>query len=84
MDLRRKAYAFSYWVFAAMAIVGALYMGLAADTDGDGLITLWKPTTYDHWNAIFWGAMLYAVVLPTAYLAWAGPGPLDDDPVEAA
>ena len=85
MDLRRKAYAFSYWALSAIVVIAVLYMALAADGNGDGLITLWKPTTYDHWNAIFWGAMLYAVVLPTAYLAWAGPAPLDeDDPAETA
>ncbi len=84
MELRRKSYAFAYWVFAGMTVLAALYMGLAADSGGEGLITLWAPTSYDHWNAILWGAVLYAIVLPTAYLAWAGPAPLDEDPAEAS
>ena len=85
MDLRRKAYSFGYWTVSALLVLGAMYMGLAADTaDGDSLITLWQPVSYDHWNAIFWGAILYAIVLPTAYLAWAGPAPLDEDSEEFA
>lgn len=79
MDLRRKSYAFAYWVFSALAVLSVIYMGLAADMEDSARFQLWTPTTYDHWNAVFWGAILYAVVLPTAYLAWAGPTPLDDD-----
>lgn len=78
MALRRKAYAFSYIAFAGTMLIGAIYMALGADADGSGLITLWVPSTYDHWNAIFWGVFIYAAVLPTAYLAWAGPEPLPD------
>lgn len=79
MDLRRKSYTFGYWVLCSLVALFAIYMALGADSDGDGMFTLWMPSTYDHWNAIFWGAMLYAVVLPTTYLAWAGPAPLDDE-----
>ena len=79
MDQRRKSYTFGYWVLSALVALFAIYMALGADTDGSGVITLWVPTTYDHWNVIFWGAMLYAVVLPTTYLAWAGPAPLDEE-----
>ncbi len=79
MDLRRKAYTFSYWVLSSLVVLFAIYMALSADSDGEAIITLWVPSTYDHWNALFWGTILYAVVLPTTYLAWAGPAPLDDD-----
>ena len=77
MSLRRKAYAFSYLAFCALALIGAIYMALGAQADGSGFVTLWVPSTYDHWNAIFWGAFVYAAILPTAYLAWTGPEPLD-------
>ncbi len=77
MDLRRKSYAFGYWVMCTLVVLFAIYMALGVDSDN--VLTLWVPSTYDHWNAIFWGAMLYAVVLPTTYLAWAGPQPLDDE-----
>lgn len=77
LELRRRAYAFSYQVFAGLVALFAIYMALAADRDGSGFVTLWTPSTYDHWNALFWGAMLYAFVLPTAWLSWAGPARLD-------
>jgi hypothetical protein len=78
MDLRRRAYTFSYSVFAALAVLFAIYMALSVDLAESGKLQLWVPVTYDHWNAIFWGAMLYAFVLPTAWLAWAGPAPMAD------
>jgi hypothetical protein len=77
MDLRRRAYTFSYSVFAGLAVLFAIYMALSVDLADSGKLQLWVPVTYDHWNAIFWGAMLYAFVLPTAWLAWAGPALLD-------
>ncbi|MCR9130315.1 MAG: hypothetical protein NXI12_12400 [Alphaproteobacteria bacterium] len=78
MDLRRRAYTFSYNVFAGMAVLFAIYMALSVDLADSGKLQLWTPATYDHWNAIFWGAMLYAFVLPTTWLAWAGPALLED------
>lgn len=78
MDLRRRAYTFSYSVFASLAVLFAIYMALSVDLAESGKLQLWTPTTYDHWNAIFWGAMLYAFVLPTTWLAWAGPALLED------
>lgn len=84
MAMRHKAYAFSYLTFSGLALIGAIFMALAAGQDGSAPITLWVPSTYDHWNAIFWGMFVYAAVLPTAYLAWAGPAPLDDADRDAA
>lgn len=83
MDLRRRAYTFSYSVFASLAALFAIYMALSVDLAASGKLQLWTPTTYDHWNAIFWGAMLYAFVLPTTWLAWAGPT-LIEDPEDVA
>lgn len=84
LDLRRRAYAFSYQAFTGLTVLFAVYMGFAADQDGSGVMTLWTPTTFDHWSAIFWGAMLYAFILPTAWLSWVGPARLDmgDDEVQ--
>ena len=78
MDLRRRAYTFSYQVFAGLAVLFALYMALSVDVAESAKLRFWTPTTYDHWNAIFWGAMLYAFVLPTTWLAWAGPAPINE------
>ena len=84
LDLRARAYAFGYQVFAALTVLFAIYMALSIDLVDSGKLNLWTPTTYDHWNAIFWGAMLYAFVLPTAWLAWAGPAPMCDTEDAAA
>ncbi|MEO1039161.1 MAG: hypothetical protein AAFX09_06410 [Pseudomonadota bacterium] len=82
INLRRRAYTFAYQVFAAIVLVGILYTAIAVDTLDSDRFTLWVPTSYDHWNAVFWGAVLYAFVLPTAYLAWTAPAPIEDE-VEA-
>ena len=80
LDLRRKAYTFAYQVFAGIVLVAIMYMGFADDLLGSRGLVLWAPTTFDHWNAIFWGAAIYAFVLPTAYLSWTMPAPpVDDD-----
>jgi len=81
-DLRRRAFAFSYRVFTTLALAGAVYMSLV----GHPLYTrfiLWVPTTSSHWYGIFYVGLLYAWVLPIAYLAWAGPAPLDEDVEDA-
>jgi len=79
MDLRRKAQAFSYQVFASLTLIGIIYLGVASDLFDSDRLTLWHPQTYEHWNALFWGAALYAFVLPTAYLAWTMPAAPEDE-----
>jgi hypothetical protein len=81
IDLRRRAYTFSFQVFTVLVLVAIMYMGLAGDLLASRGMTLWTPTRFDHWNAIFWGAAIYAFVLPTAYLAWTMPPPPADDDV---
>lgn len=76
LDLRRRAYVFSYQALTAAAAVFVFYMAVAIDFEATGRLTLWTPAAYDHWNAIFWGVLLYAFVLPTAWLAFAAPAPL--------
>jgi hypothetical protein len=76
LDLRRRANGFAYQFFGSMTLIGILYMSIAVDTNR---LSLWVPTSYDHWNAIMWGAVLYAVTLPTAYLAWFGPKPIMEE-----
>jgi len=81
LALRRKAYAWSYMVFTAMTLIGLIYLAIALDASHSRALQLWTPTTFDHWNGLIWGAILYAFVLPTAYLAWAAPrpDPFDDE-----
>lgn len=75
-DLRRRAYAFSYQAMTGIALVAIFYLAVAND---ETRIQLWAPSSYAHWNTIFWGVMLYAFTLPTAYLAWTMPAPLFED-----
>lgn len=75
-DLRRRAFAFSYQVFTALMAAGVLYLAVAND---DTRLTLWAPQTYAHWNAIFWGVLLYSFTLPSAWLAFTLPAPDDED-----
>lgn len=75
-DLRRRAFAFSYQVFTALMAAGVFYLAVAND---DTRLTLWAPQTYAHWNAIFWGGLLYSFTLPSAWLAFTLPAPDDED-----
>lgn len=79
IDLRRRAYTFSFQVFTGLVLVAIMYMGLASDLLASRGMSLWTPDSFDHWNAIFWGAAIYAFVLPTAYLSWTMPAPPADD-----
>lgn len=76
LDLRRRANAFAYQVFAALTLLGLIYMAIASDAER---LTLWTPSNFDHWNALIWGALLLCFVLPTAYLAWTAPAPIADE-----
>ncbi|AZU02763.1 hypothetical protein X907_0214 [Glycocaulis alkaliphilus] len=69
-DLRQKAYAFAYHVLTGLVAAFIFYLAVAND---DTRLTLWAPSTYSHWNTIFWGVLLYCFTLPTAYLAWTMP-----------
>ncbi|WBQ11921.1 hypothetical protein L2D00_08675 [Hyphomonadaceae bacterium BL14] len=80
-DLRRRAFAFSYQVFTGLMAAGVFYLAVAND---ETRLTLWAPETYAHWNAIFWGVLLYSFTLPSAWLAWTLPAPDDEDQDAAA
>jgi hypothetical protein len=76
MDLRRLANAVAYQIFAGLTLIGLLYMGVATSAER---ITLWTPSVFDHWEAIIWGALLYAFILPTTVLAWIAPAPMSEE-----
>lgn len=82
-DLRQKAFAFAYHVLTGLVAAAIFYLAVAND---DTRLTLWAPDSYTHWNTIFWGVLLYAFTLPTAYLAWTMPDiepDLADEPADA-
>jgi hypothetical protein len=75
LQLRQRAYAFSYKVFTGLCLVGLIYLAISLDVADSGRFGLWRPSSFDHWNAIIWGAILYAFILPTAYIAWTVKAP---------
>lgn len=73
--LRLRARSFAYNVFTGLVLVGIVYIGIASDLAASGRANLWVPQGYDQWSGVFWGLILYAFVLPTAYLSWTLPAP---------
>ena len=78
LQQRYRAQAFGYSVFTVLAVLFAFYMEVSIDLETQKNMLLWRPSTSDHWNAFIWGGLLYAFVLPTAYLAWTQPAPPDE------
>ncbi len=78
---RRRAYGFSYVSFTGIALLAIIYLALAADAPR---FALWRPQSYEHWNAVFWGVFLTAATLPTAYLAWTLAPPEQTETAEPA
>ena len=57
----------AYLTFTALFLAAIAYAGVASD------MGWWVPHSYENWNALFWGVMLYSALLPTAFLAWSMP-----------
>jgi hypothetical protein len=64
MQLRHKALSWSYGVLSGALLLFIVYLAIASDSG------LWRPSAYEEWNGLFWGAFLYVTLLPTARLAW--------------
>lgn len=79
LQQRYKAQAFGYSIFTVLAVAFAFYMEISIDLETQRGVMLWRPGTSDHWNAFIWGGLLYAFVLPTAYLAWTQPAPPEEE-----
>ena len=74
-QLRLKSISTAYHILMAIVLIAIIYLAIAADKE-----TLWLPTTYDHYNAIFWGATLYAMLIPAAVLTWRlGDAPMGEE-----
>lgn len=69
MQLRLRAMQSAYTAFTLLALLFVLYLAVASDA------RLWVPRDYAAFNGIFWGAFLYAWVLPVVFVAWR----MDDD-----
>lgn len=75
MQRNRAAYG-AYSMLAGLVALSLLYMNVRLDFDDQ--IPLWAPTTPEHWNALFWGAIMLGLTLPAAFLAWEKTPPLED------
>ncbi len=64
LRLRGRAMSLAYMTFTALTLIAVIYAALASERDG------WVPDSYDEFNGVFWGVLLYASVLPTAILSW--------------
>ena len=64
LQLRSRAMSYSYGYLTVIVLLAIIYAALAKDFGG------WLPSTYDHFNGLFWGAFLYASVIPVAALSW--------------
>jgi len=75
--IRRKAHEKAYTAFSALTLVGLIYLELAIDAaPRHPDWPIWTPASSDHWEAIIWGALLYAMTLPAAFEAFSRK---DDD-----
>lgn len=67
LHLRNAAYLSAYRIVGALVVSALIYAQLATD------FGWWLPDTYNAWQAVFWGAWILVVTLPTALLAWSEP-----------
>jgi len=74
LQLRYRSISSAYAALTGLACLLLLYAALASD------FGWWLPRGYDAYNGVFWGLLLYATLLPTAFLAWR----LDDADINAA
>ncbi len=66
--IRDRAFLVAYQLFASLTLLGLIVVAIGSDVI-DSPITL----TYDIMQPVIWGAILYAIVLPSAVVAWQEP-----------
>jgi hypothetical protein len=76
-ERNRAAYG-AHAIFAALVLLGVIYLMIGKDLVANGKVTLWLPERGEHWNGIFWGLLLAALTLPGAVLAWGKDAPADE------
>lgn len=64
LKLRSKAMNQACSLFSALVLSAVIYFALASD------FGMWVPSSYNNFNALFWGVFIYATVLPVAILSW--------------
>jgi hypothetical protein len=78
--IRDRAYLVAYRLFATGVTFSLVAIGVGADVL-DPVVAL----SFDTVQPFFWAATYYALVLPSAAVAWSMPeAPADDEPLAAA
>ncbi len=65
LAVRHRTLSAAYGVFTGMVLLALIYAGMARDAGW------WLPRGFDAFNALFWGALLYATLIPATLLAWS-------------
>ncbi|MDX2275719.1 MAG: hypothetical protein NW206_09745 [Hyphomonadaceae bacterium] len=73
-ERNRAAYG-AHAVFSGIVLLGVIYLMLSQDLVSSGKLSLWTPTAFEHWNALFWGFTMLALTLPAAFLAFQKSDP---------
>ena len=68
LKLRARAMSGAYTGLSTLVLLAIIYFAVGSDAG------LWVPATYEEFNGFFWGAFLYASVLPSAFLSWQVDG----------
>ncbi len=64
LAVRSEVQSRAYFLFTATVLIALVYAFFVSTE------TAWLPSSREDWMALLWGAILYAVLLPTTILAW--------------
>ena len=64
LKLRSRAMSAAYTCLSVLLLLAIIYAAIGTDKG------LWVPDSYEEYNGLFWGAFLYASMLPSGFLAW--------------
>jgi len=72
-----RAFYRAYQILSAVFGLWVVYEAIAR-TNSRGW--LWRPETFDEYQALVWGYLLLSMTLPSAFIAWTEPDPPEDSP----
>ena len=75
IQVRDRAFYRAYQILSAVFGLWVVYEAIAR-TNSRGW--LWRPETFDEYQALVWGYLLLSATLPRAFIAWTEPDPPED------
>ncbi|MGF1462359.1 MAG: hypothetical protein ACFB2Z_04220 [Maricaulaceae bacterium] len=75
MMVRRRAFERAYFTLAIMVLLGLGGTVMLTAFSEAASVTFWRPTTWAHWNALFFGVGMVAVLLLASVVAWTVKSP---------